>query len=51
MKAEGRLSKTQVNKKENKQLIAKQHEDNQSELDKSLREEREWKRKKQEGKK
>ena len=37
MKAEGRLSKTQVNKRDNKQPIGKQHADNQSEEGKSLR--------------
>ena len=36
-KAEGRLSKTQVNKRDNKQPIGKQHADNQSEEGKSLR--------------
>ena len=34
-KAEGRLSKTQVNKKDNKQPIGKQHASNQSEEGKS----------------
>ena len=36
-KAEVRLSKTQENKRDNKQPIGKQHADNQSEEDKSLR--------------
>ena len=36
-KAEGRLSKTQEKKRDNKQPIGKQHADNQSEEDKSLR--------------
>ena len=37
MKAEIRLRKTQVNKRDNKQPIGKQHADNQSEEAKSLR--------------
>ena len=37
MKAEVRLSKTLVKKRNNKQPIEKQHADNQSEEDKSLR--------------
>ena len=36
-KAEARLSKTQENKKNNKQPIGKQHADSQSEEDKSHR--------------
>ena len=36
-KAEGRLSKTQENKRDNKHSIRKQHADNQSEEDESFR--------------